>query len=285
MSTFTAQKWAHYLYQSILVLIVLAVTLYLAIEGYDYYRTPLEERFYHEEHQWFKASGLFGHGLGIIGTLMIAVGVFLYIPAKKYGFLERFIRLRYLLEFHIFLCTLGPILILFHTTFKFGGVVSVAFWAMVLVVLSGVIGRYLYLQIPRSISGHELSRQEIKKTREALRAELAPLAQHDPQLLAQIEDYQNPEQSWWARRRHYRQTFKSIQARLGTTDMERGQMKQSLAVLKRQMTLQQRIAGLERMQRLFKYWHVAHRPFALIMLLVLIVHVVVTVGMGYKWIF
>jgi hypothetical protein len=39
------------------------------------------------------------------------------------------------------------------------------------------------------------------------------------------------------------------------------------------------------MQNLFKYWHVAHLPFALIMLVIMIIHVAVTVTFGFRWIF
>ena len=42
---------------------------------------------------------------------------------------------------------------------------------------------------------------------------------------------------------------------------------------------------LQRMQQLFKYWHVVHMPFALIMLVVVIIHIGITVAMGYRWIF
>ena len=110
-----------------MVLIIMTVTLYLIFTGYEYYNTPLEERFYHPHHAWFKPSGAFGLGLGIIGTFMILFGVSIYIARKRYNFLVKYLRLKYLLEFHIFLCVLGPILILFHTAFKFGGIISIAF--------------------------------------------------------------------------------------------------------------------------------------------------------------
>ena len=145
-----------------MAIITLITTIYLFYTGFSYYQTSLEERFYHPNHDWFKPSGAFGHGLGIVGTLMILFGVSIYIARKRYNFLSRFIRLKYLLEFHIFLCTLGPILVLFHTAFKFGGIVSIAFWSMVAVVLSGVIGRYIYIQIPHTIDGRMLSLNEVK---------------------------------------------------------------------------------------------------------------------------
>ena len=40
-------------------------------------------------------------------------------------------------------------LVLFHTAFKFGGIVAVSFWSMVAVFLSGIIGRFIYIQIPK----------------------------------------------------------------------------------------------------------------------------------------
>ncbi len=156
-------KPLHNLYIAIMVIITIAVTIYLIFIGYTYYSTPLEERFYHPQHTWFKPSGIYGQGLGIIGTFMILFGVVIYIARKRYNFLSKLIRLKYLLEFHIFLCTLGPILVLFHTTFKFGGIVSVAFWSMVAVVLSGVAGRFIYIQIPRTIEGRELTLNEVKE--------------------------------------------------------------------------------------------------------------------------
>ena len=84
-----------------MVVIILLTTIYLAYTGFTYYDTPLEERFYHEHHNWFKPSGIFGQGLGIIGTFMIVFGVSIYIVRKRYNFLSKVIRLKYLLEFHL----------------------------------------------------------------------------------------------------------------------------------------------------------------------------------------
>jgi hypothetical protein len=104
-----------------------------------------------------KPSGVLGHGFGIIGSLMIVIGVVTYMTRKRYRFLSRLGILKHWLEFHIFLCTLGPVLVLFHTAYKFGGLVAISFWSMVAVFLSGIAGRFIYLQIPRTIEGQELS--------------------------------------------------------------------------------------------------------------------------------
>ncbi len=165
-------KVTHAIYIGVMTLIVLFVTVWLGYNGYSYYKLPLEERFYHPQYYWFRPAGPLGHGLGIVGTFLILFGVIFYIARKRYGFMERYLRLKYVLEFHIFLCVLGPILVLFHTTFKFGGMVSIAFWSMVAVVLSGVVGRFIYIQIPRSIEGRALSLAEVNSAKEEIAREL-----------------------------------------------------------------------------------------------------------------
>ena len=275
----------HQIYIWSMVLVTLLVTIYLSIKGYKYYQTPLEERFYQDSHAYLKASGIFGQGLGVLGTLLILVGVVLYITAKKYGYLERFIRLRYLLEFHIFLCTVGPIMILFHTTFKFGGIVSIAFWSMVIVVASGVVGRYIYNQIPRSISGKELSLVEIRKQQEAGLSILDDLIGSDTKLKTDILNFKNP-YAWGTRNFLFeRNYFSEISKRVSSLSLDKEQQSLVLNSAKLEWKMERRIARLASMQKLFKLWHVAHRPFALIMLIIVVVHIGATLTMGYTWIF
>lgn len=127
--------------------------IFITYQGLAYYTLSLEERFYHPGHEQLKPSSPFGHDLGILGTLLVPIDICEYIAKKRYGFFLQFGRLKYWLEFHIFPCTLGLILIRFHTAFKFGGVASASFWSMVAVVLRGIVRRYVYIQIPRTIEG------------------------------------------------------------------------------------------------------------------------------------
>ena len=149
-------KTLHKIYVSSFFVVGIAVLALLAINGYHYYSLPIEERFFSPSHVNLKPSGFLGHGFGIIGTLMMIIGVSVYMVRKRSKKLFTFGYLKHWLELHIFLCTVGPILVLYHTTFKFGGIVSVSFWSMVLVVLSGVVGRFIYIQIPRTIQGRKL---------------------------------------------------------------------------------------------------------------------------------
>ena len=283
-------KTAHSIFIWTMVAVVVAVTAYLSYTGYSYYRLPLEERFYHPQHAWFKPSGAYGHGIGILGTLLILFGVVIYIARKRYNFMAKQLRLKYLLEFHIFLCTLGPILILFHTAFKFGGLVSVAFWSMVAVVASGVIGRFIYIQIPRTVEGRELSLNEVKGLRAELVTLLKDRASLDETMIALItgsstEDAAVPARSFAARYLAERKVLRKIRSYAKERGLVADDRNWILRTVKDEFALAHRIDRLLLMQKLFKYWHVAHLPFALIMLIVLIIHVAVTLAFGYRWIF
>lgn len=263
-----------------MVSIVILITIYLAFTGYSYYSTPLEERFYHPSHNWFKPSGLFGQGLGVVGTFLILFGVSIYIARKRYNVLAKYIRLKYLLEFHIFLCTLGPILVLFHTAFKFGGIVSVAFWSMVAVVASGVIGRFIYIQIPRTIEGRELSLNEVKNLKTDVTEVLTKKYNLEPQVIQLFVNFTNETET-----AQKKPSIGKLDKTLKQHQIEPAERKSILAMVKNERSLSRKIGRLELMKRLFKYWHVAHMPFALIMLIIVIIHIVVAFTFGYKWIF
>ncbi len=284
-------KAVHTVYVASMILIIAVTTIYLIYSGYAYYSLALEERFYHTKHNWFKPSGSFGHGLGILGTCMILFGVSIYIARKRYNFLSKLIRLKYLLEFHIFLCTLGPILILFHTAFKFGGIVSIAFWSMVAVVLSGVIGRFIYIQIPRTIEGRELNLVELHQTKNELSDALRTGFTQDNNLINKIIETSNEmndrrdKKSYLQKYLLDRKLVKSINKKLKSEKISRRERKKVTSIIKSEMALSNKIERLQTMQKLFKYWHVAHLPFALIMLIIVVLHVGITLAFGYKWIF
>ena len=274
--------------------IVLFTAFFLAYKGIPYYMTSVEERFYHPSHDYFKPSGLFGHGLGIVGTLLILIGVVSYIARKRYKSLARLGRLKYWLEFHIFLCSLGPVMILFHTAFKFGGIVSIAFWSMVAVVLSGVIGRFIYIQIPRTIEGRALSLNELQSMHVDIKESVERNYHLDEETLHSILESIREErkqlegnllskmiQKYFNDRRAVRDVRKHLQQ----NKLARKDIQTIVKMVRDEMSLNNRIDRLQTMQKLFKYWHVAHLPFAIIMLVIVLVHVGITLAFGYKWVF
>jgi hypothetical protein len=82
-----------------------------------------------------------------------------------------------------------------------------------------------------------------------------------------------------------RNTIRSVKSVLKRNKLPKAEYKKVLALVNDNITLNRRIERLDRMHNLFKYWHVAHLPFALVMLIIMIIHVGVTILFGYRWIF
>ena len=277
-----------------LTIVVVAVLGMLIYDGYGYYNTSLEERFYHADHTTLKPSGVWGHGFGIIGSLAMIFGVLAYMIRKRSKALMRTGKLKHWLEFHIFLCTLGPILVLFHTSFKFGGLVAISFWSMVAVFLSGIIGRFIYIQIPRTIEGREMSLNEVEGLKRDVGEIIRNVYKLDPEssdiILESTRSRINPVTSnvlvrFLRKPFDDSKTLRQVKSILKKNNLSRIEIKDIMTLVWNEIKLNRKIERLQFMQDLFKYWHVAHLPFALVMLIIMVIHVVVTIVFGYKWIF
>lgn len=285
---------SHKTYIITLTAIVVIAFLGMAFLGAGYYSTSMEERYFHEQHDLLKPTGFIGHGTGIAGSFFMVVGVFGYMARKRIRRFSGIGKLKYWLEFHIFLCTLGPVLVLFHTSFKFGGMVAISFWSMVAVVFSGIIGRFIYLQIPRTIQGRELSLSELKNLENELFTELIEKYKISHEILSKLNN--NPEYSkpksknlfiiriikrFWFEHR----LLITLNAELKAKGLSGKNYREVLHIFKSKIILRRRIEWLVSMENFLRYWHVIHLPFALIMLVIMIVHIIVALLFGYKWIF
>lgn len=289
-------KTLHRIYIWSFIIIGLTVTILLIVDGFSYYSTSIESRFFHPNHNSLKPSGFIGHGLGIVGSLMMIVGVASYMIRKRKPRLLEFGYLKHWLEFHIFLCSVGPILVLYHTAFKFGGIVSVSFWSMTAVVLSGVIGRFIYLQIPRSIQGNELEIEDINTMSANLTARLKSEFGINGTLSERLENisftgqYKNASlrRSIFLIFKVYLQSLlllKNIYNEIDNMNLVKRKARRVKSLVKSKIVLQRRIGMLRTMQKFFKYWHIVHLPFAIVMFVIMFIHVIVTILFGYKWIF
>lgn len=289
----SSKSWAARLYVFILTAVWLVVGGTALALGFDYYRLPFQERAFSELYDAFKPSGFVGHGLGVVGSLFMIVGVATYSIRRRAHRLAGFGKLKYWLQFHIFLCTLGPFLVLLHTAFRFQGIVAIAFWSMAIVVASGVIGRYVYARIPKTINGQFLSLQAVQREQqevvEGLKARLgaaggvldslldegpreAPRGIVGAMALAVWQDLT-------ARARTRR--IRRLLARRGVRPEDRAAV---LAGFREQRRLQNQILLLRPFQRLFGYWHVLHLPLAIVMFIIMALHVGVAIAFGYGWV-
>lgn len=103
-----------------------------------------------------------GYWLGIAGgSLMLAL--LLYPLRKRIRLLHVLGPTKYWFRLHMVFGLIGPLLILYHCSFTLGSVNSrVAFYCMLLVAGSGVIGRHFYAGIHRGLYGRKTSLRELQ---------------------------------------------------------------------------------------------------------------------------
>jgi len=259
-------KTLHRISILIYLIVIICSLLLLLYFGSSYYRLPIEDRYYHPDYELLHPSGLLGHGLGIVGSLLIVIGLFSYMARKRMRIFAEWGRLKYWLEVHIFMCTWGSVLVLFHTSFKFGGIISVGFWALVIVWVSGVVGRFIYLQIPHNVGGRELSLNELQDQKTELDVE-----------------FENKYKIGFAEIRSLKAS--EIRQKIKSTNIPKHEYVKIAKLIRKYKYLASKENRLDKMKTLFRYWHVAHLPFALIMLIIMVIHVSVVLFFGYKWIF
>jgi uncharacterized membrane protein len=283
-------------------MLALSVVLVIAGYGYDYYLLSGTQRPFSPKHEILRPSGTIGIRLGMLGVLMFFL-IYLYPLRKKWGWLGRQGNSRHWLDFHIVLGTTAPIVIAFHSSFKFGNIAGMAFWSMLMVTLSGFIGRYLYAQIPRNLNAAELSIKEIREKEAALKKELAeqratfgfaadalyqlPSAAEvatTPAVASLISmvliDFRRPFRTSWIRLRQagFAAWLFSLFGFLPTRNPG---LERALRIAKTEAKLSKSIAFLSRTQRIFQLWHVIHRPFSYAFAILAIIHITLALYMGY----
>jgi hypothetical protein len=252
--------------------------------GWRYYTTPLAVRGYEPAHALLRPSAPIGHTLGLVGTLFMLVP-FLYMLRKRLKTAWWPGSMKTWLEVHLFCGIAGPVLITLHTSFKFNGIVSAAYWSMVGVALSGFVGRYLYVRIPRSLRGTELSRAELDRRADDLLAEESVAAGAGPWL-----DRARALEDAGARPTLGGLLFGEIGLRhrlrrftrdLATSDLDPSHQAALVRLVTERALLVRRIAYLQRTRSAFALWHVFHVPFVYFLLAIVTLHVGVTLYLGY----
>lgn len=260
----------------------ITVWVLVGLDGWTYYATPLNVRGYSPSHPLLRPSGPVGQTLGVLGAVLMLVP-FVYMARKRLSRGRGATNLRRWLEVHIFCGIVGPVVVTFHTAFKFNGIVSAAYWSMVLVALSGFVGRYLYVRIPRTIRGVELSQSELDERMSALLDDLQWTA--GPGVLDAIErlDAQIAASAprWWQVGSRRALVASLDAAMAGLTLADAGMSARLHSLFAERADLQQRRHALSVTKRVFDLWHVFHLPLVWVMFAIVTLHVAVALYLGY----
>jgi len=274
-----------------LTTVALTLVVLVPLGGWAYYQTPLALRVLNPAHPLLRPSGTVGRALGIAGTLLM-LAMQLYSVRKRTRLLGSLGTVPHWLEFHIFCGVLGPALITLHTSFKFNGIVSVAYWSMVLVTLSGFVGRYLYVRIPKTLRGQELSHDEVVERADDLRARLLdttlPIA-----MLRRVEGFENEvipaaeSATTWGGlllgEIALRRKLAALRRDLREVGLDQHVLHEAAALIAERAVLLRRIAYLRKTKQMFDLWHVFHRPLATVMLVIVTLHIATALYLGYAF--
>ncbi len=295
-NTTQQQGKAFRIFLAFLYIATFAVIIYYLMDGLNYYLLSYADRPRHQGYRTLKPGGMLGHGFGILGSTMMIL-MLLYSVRKRFRAFSKWGSLSRWLDIHIYFGLMGPLFIILHTTFKLNGLVAVSFWSMIAVSLSGIIGRYLYLQIPRNIKGHELTLSEAEEMDRQMTERLRNEFWLEDDALGEIEKL------IIGREKSYKTAIGTLFSMI-TGDVARSvrsifikravrkkfnipgdQLNPILKAARQKAMIRHRLKLWNSTHKLFHHWHVFHKPFAIIMYLIMIIHIIVTVLLGYRWIF
>lgn len=262
----------------------------LLFYGRTYYAAPAFRKAHHPLNPILRQSGSAGHLFGIIGTFFMLL-LLLYSVRKRFRFARKWGKLNVWLSAHIFLGFAGPVLVFFHSTFRFSGIVSLSFWSMVLVVASGVIGKYIFELIPHTLSGMELNRIEMEAEEIGLTFEIRKLLPPAHPFWKRIADIDS-EGSQRSRLEHLHMIFEPLQLRWQLRRMlrnfpglDRWQQSRLIKLVVNRHLIHHKAQLMQQTLQILHYWHLVHHPFVILMFLFLLIHVYVAVRLGYIWMF
>jgi hypothetical protein len=273
------------------------------VYGFDYYILGANDRPFSPKSAALRPSGTIGLKLGWLGVIMFLI-IFLYPLRKHWSWLMKKGNSRHWLDYHVILGIAAPFVIAFHSSFKFSGLAGMAFWIMFAVSVSGIIGRYLYGQIPRNLKAAEMTQKELQDFHQKLVGQLTQqqlVSERDLRALLTLPSPERVRQLSMisalgymfaldisrafrvARlRRHaldFGDKFRTLGGFLSTghRDVER-----AVGAAREDAALTKRILFLKRSEQVFHLWHVVHKPFSYTFAVLAMFHIGLALSMGFR---
>ncbi len=228
-----------------------------------------------------------GHLIGWIGTGSMLL-MHIYSIRRRVRALSHWGRLSTWLHMHIFLGLQGAMLVTFHSAHlvTVSNISGATLICTLVVVASGMFGRYLFSLLPKGVSGQRLTAREIEGELAELQKNLS-YSSH-PAIEQALKEHAECEpitgkmsvRALIGEDLRARRAIKLINAALkqmvvqakpegGASDLEL-----FAAAVRRRAFLARRLALLQGAERMFRNWHILHKPLTFILLGVVVLHIV-----------
>ena len=266
---------------------IIALTVY----GMSYYPLERVDRLDSDLHDNLRPSGPWGHGIGIVATLMMMTN-FMYSGRKRLNWFG-FLSLRSWMSLHTFFGIYAPLLVAYHAAFQSNNLVATGTTvALFIVVGTGLVGRFLYNLLPTS-SGRLAKLSDLKQEQARLTTTLYDLAMDtaDPsktQVFAtQVASIIPAKGSLW-------QLFMSLPFNFFRHRAEAKKFHDLFGDQERrekfrdayfeQIRLRNQIIFYGSLRRLMTGWRVLHISLACMLVVLIGVHIGVSLYLGFGWI-
>ncbi len=229
-----------------------------------------------------------GHGwglaLGIVGMLLM-MGAQTFYTWRKRRIHHPLGALYYWLRAHIAMGLLGGICVLLHGGGRFTGIAGVAAAMTAVILISGLVGRYLYTALDRNTDDWQLNHQALQRRVHDLSQSLGSRLGSLAELVRELDKMATPPTGWrlfvtraWAPWRAKR----LLQARLARqADCPATLRRELNELFQAKYELRLEWESLLALRQLFSWWYLAARALSWIMLTLAVIHVI---GVWSYWV-
>jgi len=271
-----------------MVVTALIATVVVLIGHWDYYGLTRLQRPFHDDHNMLRPSGSVGLTLGIIAAVLFVLNLG-YLVRKQFVTESRLGSLRSWMDAHVMTGLIGACLVTLHSAMApTSALGNFAVMAMIITVGTGVIGRTIYIQIPRSLEGRELELVQVQDRLSMYRDQLEQSGiqvdcLHLHQKPCASEQEKGLIHCFWAmvmgdrqRRQNYRLLKRDV---MGSVKL-RPLAKDILPLAKAFCIHWQWLTRYDELRGLIASWRFFHRWLAVVMFFAVFCHIVLALWFG-----
>lgn len=231
------------------------------------------------------ASTDVGYYIGVVGASLMLL-LMTYPLYKRFRLLRGIGTTRFWFRLHMICGLAGPILIIVHSGLQTRSMNAAwAFWSMIVVALSGIVGRFLYRGLHRGMHGELETAQSLAAAVAAASYNIDRAVSDDADISRRVGNYATrcaalaklapvaavgsfilPFWRWSIMQR--------VRRSLARSDIPADRQAEKKKLLGTFLLANQRYAQFALFDRLFSFWHVAHVPFVVTLFLATIAHIV-----------
>lgn len=235
----------------------------------------------------YTAQSSLGYWMGVLGGSFMLV-LLLYPLSKRARAMRELMPVRYWFALHMVMGIFGPVLVIMHSTLRLNSFnAAIAFWSMVIVASSGLLGRFVYGRLHAGLYGRQRSFAEVAKAAEiTLSNATAQLAQA-PEVMTELRQFAAHANAvaraglrrpiaFFLLNRHARRCAERCALLLAVTS--RSVVGAHAAAIDRAvddyLQTARDAAQFRAFERVFALWHVLHLPLVWLLVVSAVFHVI-----------